>query len=256
MSDQDMFNQENKEQEVTPEQKETPSSSTDDIFADKLKKIVNERGEPKYKDVDTALEALNASQQFIETLKQEKSQADQELEQAKAKLEQMGNIDDFVKRVSPNAKAKEEEPTSPTTNSLSEERVQALLQEQFDRREQESRKASNLSEVTKKLSEVHGDKAAAFLKTKAEELGTTIEGLKELSSTNPKMALALLGSPASNKPKPSQPSSVNLPLNTDGDNVRPQFEKGTTRGGLTSKEMTERWKQSAAFTNKRIGLDN
>lgn len=254
MSDNDMFEE---EKNVTkPEQVETPPAPPSDPFADKLQAITNENGEPKYKDVETALEALKASQQFIETLKTEKSQTSAELEQARAELEKMGNIDDFVNRIKPDAKTQEKVETPPKTHSLSEEEITELLQKQLDQRDQQSQQARNLEEVTRKLSEMHGDKSAEYIKQRAKELGTTAAELKNLSMANPNMALALLGTPGKTVPKPSQPSTLNLPPNTNEDNPRPKWDRGAARGGLTSAELAERWRQSKDFTNKRIGLEN
>ena len=53
-----------------------PTPSSNDQLANLLTGIKNERGEPKYKDVQTALEALRHSQEYIPTLKQEKEAND------------------------------------------------------------------------------------------------------------------------------------------------------------------------------------
>lgn len=253
MSDNDMFNEEPTNK---PDTEETPPTPPSDPFADKLQAITNENGEPKYKDVETALEALKASQQFIETLKAEKSQTSEELEQARKELERVGNIEDFVNRIKPEAETKAKVETPPTTHSLSEEEITELLKKQLDQREQQSQQARNLEEVTRKLSEVHGDKSAEHIKQRAKELGTTAAELKTLSMSNPNMALALLGTPGKTVPKPSQPSTLNLPPNTNEANPAPKWDRGAARGGLTSAELADRWRQSRDYTNKRIGLEN
>lgn len=257
MSDNDMFNQNS-----TPNTPATPEPGQDNLFDDKLKSIVNDQGQPKYADVDTALDALAASQKFIEKLKAEKAAeeaARQAIEDEKNKLEsdleKMGSIDDFVKKLNPNAKPNEPAVTPPVNNGLSEEKVAELLQKQLEQRDVQSQQERNLTEVTNKLSEMYGDKSAEHIKQKAQELGTTTKGLKDLSMSNPTMALALLGTPAKSAPKPSQPSTLNLTAKPNEDPTKPKWDKSATRGGFTSKEMAERWKESSAYTNKRLGLE-
>lgn len=251
MSDNDMFQETTNTEQ--PKQTETPSSTSTDPFADKLSVIKNEQGQPKYKDVDTALEALAASQQFIEQLKAEKAEEKRLREEREAELVKMGGIDEFVKKLNPSTQTENKVETPQTSTGLSEEKVAELLEQKLAAREQESRGMTNLQEVTSKLSEVHGDKSSAFIQQRAKELGTTVTELKQLAMTNPRMALAALGEGKTSTPTPTQ-TSMNLPFKPSEENKPPQFERGTTRGGLTSKEVAERFAQSKAYTNKRLGV--
>ena len=101
MSDQTIFGD---KQEETPA---TPGNTQTDPFADKLQEIRNENGEPKYKDVETALSALKASQDYIKQLKGENQSWEEKYQSVKEELEKMGSIDDFVNRITP----KQEEST-------------------------------------------------------------------------------------------------------------------------------------------------
>jgi len=253
MSDSDIFQQQPPESTEPPVA--TPPTAQTDPFADKLSSIKNEQGLPKYKDVPTALEALAASQQFIETLKQEKAQTSLELETARSELSKLGNIDDFVKKISPPAQAQEPSATPQVSTGLSEERVLTLLQQQIEQRDLQSQQNINLAEVTKTLSGVYGEKSSAVIQQKAKELGTTVEALKELSKDNPRMALALLGETPKPPNAPSQ-TSVNMPHTPQESNPIPVFQKGATRGGFTSKELQSMFNQSKAYTNKRIGVED
>lgn len=250
MSDQDMFNTTPKETtpEVTPPAQPNP-------FDDKLKAITNEDGEPKYKDVDTALEALKASQQFIEQLKAEKAEETRKNEEARAELERLGNIESFVERVTKNAKPAEVVETPPTNSGLSEAEIAELVQKQLQQRDTQSQQEKNLEQVVKHLSETHGDKAPEFLKQRATELGTTVDQLKELSRSNPKLAMAAFGSVAKAPSTAPSQSSFTLSPKPSEDNPAPKWEKGATSGGLTDRELAERFRQSKEYTNKRIGLE-
>ena len=251
MSDNDMFNEQPQQEQPKVE---TPPTANSDPFADKLSAIKNEQGEPKYKDTETALEALSASQQFIERLKAEKAEEQRLRVELETKLTKLGSIDDFVKKLNPNTQTNERVETPQNSAGLSEEKVAELLQKHLAQRDQESQQTKNLSEVTQKLSELYGDKSAALIQQRAKELGTTAAGLRDLAKSNPKMALALLSTPSkAPAPAPSQ-TSMNLPYTPREDNPMPRFEKGTTRGGLSNAELAERFKQSKSYTNKRIGV--
>ena len=254
MSDQDIFNSETKQ----PNPAETPPVTPSDPFVDKLMAIKNENGEPKYKSVEAALEALQASQQFIETLKTEKQGVLTELEKAKAELAKMGNIEDFVQRISPQQKTAEPEPkpTSQGNPGLSEVEISRLLETAIEKREREAAAVNNLQTVIGEVSKLHGDKAAVVIAQRAKELQTTTEALRELAKTNPTMALSLLNvKPSSPAGKPSQSTTI-PPHNPTNENQPPVFEKSAARGGLSNKELVERWRQVKDFTYKQLNVEN
>lgn len=253
MSDQTMFDETNNQPNTGD-----PSSTQADPFADKLSVIKNENGEPKYKDVETALDALSASQQFIEQLKAEKAEVEQANEEAKRKLAEMGSIESFVEKISPKtATPPNPEATTKETQGLSEEKVAELLEQRLTERERKQAEESNLSSVVSKLSELYGDKAGEVIKTKAKEMNTTAAELRNLAAKNPTMALNLLGTHTPTQaPKPSQ-STTTPPLTPPDDNARPTIEKGKgiSRGGRSNKDLVELMRQSKQYTNKRLGLE-
>ena len=70
MSDSSLFNA-----PVEPTQETTdPSSASIDAFAHQLFAIKNERGEPKYTSLSTALDALKHSQEYIPQLQTQNDQ--------------------------------------------------------------------------------------------------------------------------------------------------------------------------------------
>lgn len=251
MADQDVFG------EDQTQNSGDPASSQTDPFADKLGAIKNEKGEPKYKDIETALDALAASQQFIETLKAEKAEEQRKAQEAAAELAKMGSIDDFVKRISPDATPSTPAKTPEGGEGLSEEKVAQLLEDRLQRQAQETQRQSNLSAVVDSLSKVHGDstKVAEHIQAKAKELDTTPAALKEMAMSNPTLALNVLGGEVKSAPKPSQSTTI-PPVSPTDDNPPPNFEKGIARGGFTSKELVEMFRESKKYTNKRLGLES
>lgn len=255
MSDQDIFDgAKPQDNNTNPDPAKTSPTPQSDPFVDKLMEIKNENGEPKYKTVESALEALKASQQFIETLKTEKQSTLTELEKAKAELAKMGNIDDFVKRISPNAEPEPTKPTSEKSQSLSEEEITRLLESALSKRESESRAKQNLDSVIGEVSKAHGDKAASVIAQRAKELQTTPEALRELAKTNPTMALTLLNVKAQAPVQPSRSTTI-PPLQSTDDNPAPVFEKSAARGGLSNRELVNRWRQVKDYTYKNLNVE-
>lgn len=247
MSDQDIFSQPNSNPVATP-----PVVSADP-FADLLSSIRNENGEPKYKDVQTALQALQASQQFISTLKTEKQSIEQENAQLKKSLEEIGSVDDLIKRLNPSApQTPAPTPASPTV--VSEEVIVQKVEDILSQREKERLQRSNLEAVVGAVTKQFGEQSAAHITKRAAELGTTTDALKALAANSPAMALELLLGKSKQVVNPSL--SQNVPPHTvPADNEYPKYERGVARGGMTNKELVDRWKQSVNYTNKRIGLE-
>ena len=242
-------------EQKAPETKteEDPSVAQADPFADKLKTITNEQGQPKYDSTDKALEALDASQQFIETLKKEKQAQSDELAQARAEIAKLGSIESFVEKLNPTMKTEEPQATT-EVSGLSEEAVNKLLQAQLNQRDEQSQQDSNLAKVIKGLTNEHGDKASEFIRQRAKELDTTPEKLKQLAKSDPALVMQALASDKSSSPSSSQ-SSFNKDYTPKNDNPKPTWEKGAARGGMTDRELAVRWRETQAYTNKRLGLE-
>lgn len=248
MTDQSLFNDNTNTQE-------TPAAPQSDPFADLLQGIRNEQGEQKYRDVKTALEALKNSQQFIEQLKNEKRDVEAREAAARVELEKMGTIDDYVKRLQnkdANADAPKETPKG--GEGLSEARLAQLLDERLTAREMQAVEAANRNAVEAELQKVHGDNAAGFIKQRAKELGMSVNDLETLAKRTPNAALQLLGGTPKPSVAPSQ-GSIIPPREVPNDNPMPKWERGVAHGGLTNKELVERWRVAKDYTYKRIKVE-
>lgn len=257
MSDQDdIFGNEPKPNQTNPGDPGTPPS---DPFADKLAGIKNENGEQKYKDLNTALEALSASQQFIPQLQNENAELKKQMEEMDAKLKQMGNIEDFVNRVSPNQPATPPaEPATPVQpQGLGEEEIAKLLDQRLDQRNQTQREQENYATVVGKLTESYGDKAGEVIRQRAKELNTTPEALRDIAKSNPTMAMNLLGGVELVKSPAPSPSETNSPFPKPVEKeLTIEKGKGIAHGGYTDKQLTDFFRKSAEITNKRLGVES
>lgn len=240
------------EQQEIPE---TPDTTQPDPFADQLKRILNENGEQKYKDVETALKALDTSQQFIRQLTEEKRQLEANFNQAKSDLEKMGTIDDYVKRLQPDRTAEAPKETPKGNEGLSVSDLDKLLEQRLNEREVNSVRTANLKQVEDQIAKTHGDGTVEFIKQRSMELSMSPTELKELAMKSPSAALALLGVETKKPTVPTQ-SSVIPPRQAPDDNPVPQWERSAVHGGMTNTELVNRWNQAKAFTHKRLNVES
>lgn len=248
MSDQDIFNTQNDSQE-TPETSQTP-----DPIMTKLLQIRNENGDPKYKTVEAALDALAASQQFIPTLLSEKQQMQTQLENATKKLQELGTVDDLLKRMGSQPSKSGEESKTTDSTPMTEETLTKIVQKVLDTRDVDHKRDQNLKTVIDAVVKTYGDQAGSHIQKRATEMGVTPDHLRDLAKTTPSMALELLLPKQKSVVAPSQ-SSIIPPTQIPDGNEYPTYERGAARGGLSNKELGERWRKSAAYTNKRLGVE-
>lgn len=228
MTDQSLFVDNQESPQATPEQQSNPSS-TENPFADQLGSIRNEKGEPKYQDVNTALEALKHSQDYIPKLSQEKQQLEEQLNELRAKLEAKEKIQDVLKQTP----QEPEEPPAPT--GLREDDIEKLLEAKLAQRESANRAQSNASRVNQELLSRFGANAQAEVQKKASELGLTASELGDMAQSKPEVVLALFGGGGNARPTVS---GNRLP------NQTPQHEElrapsKSLLAGASSKEQSD-----------------
>lgn len=258
MSDQgNMFSEQdddpNAQQQQQQQNSGDPAPSSDNPFTDKLKDIKNENGEPKYKDVGSALEALAHSQQFIETLKTEKQQLEEQYTQSQAELEKRQSVEDVVKSLT-TPQTKNDDPADPPQSpSLDEEKVRNLINDTLQSQNRQQREETNLSSVIRDLTEKYGEQAKEVIRTRAKELNTTPTELEKLARQNPSMALGLLGGANVNSNAPST-SSVTPPHKQDNKLEMPKPERSLMRGA-SNDELVDAWRQVQDYTYKKYNVE-
>jgi hypothetical protein len=239
---------------VAPQPTPAPSQSVDP-FADQLSMITNTDGNPKYDSVEKALSALNTSQQHIANLEAEALANKQLLEKLKADVEKMGTVDDVVSRL---AAQQNQYPTDaqggpPSVAGLDEQAVLGLITNVMTQNEQETALKSNLNKVNLTLNEKYGEKVAEVVASKARELGTTPQDLKELSKKQPEMVLALFNTSGSKSVSPTT-NSYNIPAYTQGQPELQRPEKSLL-AGATSKEQKDYLKKVRDSVYRKHGIE-
>jgi archaellum component FlaC len=179
-------------EEQTQENKST--SQVDDTnvtnqFDDLLNGIKNDSGERKYNSVESALEALKHSQEYIPTLKDEKNTMSQELETLRSQQSKLDDLTSIVEKLT----APKEELSNQTQDSLGEQDVAKLIQSVLNQNKAESTRETNTKSVTDALTGKFGTEADKEFYGKAAELGMTKEAFNDLAATSPKAVLSFFG---------------------------------------------------------------
>ncbi len=171
------------------------SNVSSDPFADKLKEIVNEQGQPKYKDTNAALEALKASQDHIKRLEAEKQAEKAIVDAAAAEKVRADALEEIVKRMTSNSPQTPKQVETPTNAGTSEEATIKLLEKVLTARDNDAEAKRNSSNVQNALLAKFGDmdKTKVQVAAKAKELGMTPQELGTLSSKNPQLVLTVFG---------------------------------------------------------------
>lgn len=237
----------------------TNSQTNTNLFEDKLKEIVNENGEPKYKDVNTAIDALKASQEHIRRLEQEAADRVKALEELSAKAAKAETLEEIVARLTSNPSNDKPAPKTPETPVLSEDKIAELVANQLAKREQITQAQKNVNDVTTALTAKFGDvdKTKAAVAARAAELGMTAEKLGILSSSDPKLVLSLFGlaNTPSSTPNPA-PTSNYTSSNPQNNNELKRPDKSLLSGpGATDKNRQEFMKRIRDEVYKKYNVE-
>jgi uncharacterized protein involved in exopolysaccharide biosynthesis len=160
--------------------KEEPK--TDDGNQSYVETLVKERGE-QWKDPEVMAKGkLEADKHIAELNKQ--------LEELKAQSESGKKIEDLLAKMEEATKSKTTS-ESDTKTSVSEDDIQSLVEQTLTKKQQEERYKSNLAQVDSQLAEAFGDEASTVVQKKAQELGMSMDKLKEIAAESPNAFLAL-----------------------------------------------------------------
>ena len=242
--------QESQQTTQPPQEPQQPDTQSGSVFADQLASIKNESGEPKYRDVQTALDALKHSQDYIPQLKADNERLQRELEEAKNNAKRMEELEQTIDRLTASQGTQEEAPQG--AQGLTPEQIQELLDKRLAERETQAQVQKNLEQVETTLRTQYGDKAAEVVTQKANEYGMTPAELQKWAEKSPQAVLALFNakpSTSGGKTKPS--SSVNIPPTTPSNEVEvPKLDRFAS-----TKEKTDHMAAIKKRVYQRLGVD-
>ncbi len=248
----DIFNEEQKP--TTQEAPVVPNASSADIFANQLLSIKNERGEPKYGSIETALDALKHSQEYIPQIKSEAERWKAEAERLQAELTQRASIEDTIAKFTTQRTPEAPSTTTEAPKALDETAVEAMLQRALTAREQKQLAEQNLSAVSAQLTQKYGEKAKEVLASKATELGMSLDSVKQLASSSPTAVLAWFNTSSPASSGAPVRSTVTLP-SAPRDETVTHPGKSLLRGAST-KDQAEFMKKIREEVFRKHGIDS
>lgn len=226
------------------------SQSNDNLFADQLNDIKNDKGEPKYTDVNSALTALQHSQQHISNLESEASQSKEELDQLRQELTKRKSVEDIVKDLT-QSDPDDKKVDLPNVSGLDEAKVLDLVNQALGDQSRQTRAEQNLNLVANKLSESYGDKAKQVIAQVATDTGTTPQGLQELAKASPDLVLRLFDKVEIRSPtNPSQSSTISQ-TSAPEDNEAPKPDRKILTEGVTNQEAVDFWRKTREHVHKK-----
>jgi hypothetical protein len=160
----------------------------DNEIATLLLAIKNERGEPKYKNVNEALKALQHSQQFIPDLKQTQAELQAKLDEANARAARVEQLEQVVNELTQRTQT-----TQSTPAGLSEEQIANLVNRTMSDAQRKALEKTNVEQVVQKMQGQFGDQAEKIFYDKAKELNMTVAEFNALAARTPVAVLKLVG---------------------------------------------------------------
>jgi hypothetical protein len=196
---------------------------------DSVKDLIGEG--KKYTSVEAALAALPHAQSHIQRIEEENKQLREKAGTAVSTEEVLQSVRELLAA----------ERSATPGKVVDEATIAGVIDRTLTAREEAANQQRNKEAVMTAMRNKYGDKAEEMYKSRAAELGMSVEYLNSLSRTSATAALELLGV------KPTASPSVNPSkgsLNTEAfrtQNIPPQ-RKNIMTGGATTKDMLEAWR--------------
>ncbi len=235
MADQSIF------EPGTPSDPSTQQPPSNTGVQNLLASIVNERGEQKYKTIEDALVGLSHAQSFIQTLRTEKQQVEQQVNELRPVADKVSELEKVVLQLSQN---KPSEPTTPS--GMTEDAVASLVEQTLTKQQQQRVAKDNLQKVAEVVKKNFGDKAEEAFYGKAAELGFSKEDINALAARSPQAALKLIGVNESVQSSVFSPTttSVNTSSLAPQENTFISRNKVRLEVGATAQELMQETAQA------------
>ena len=163
-----------------------------------VQKLVEAKGE-NWKDPEVLAKGKLEADGYIKTLEEQLAQMREDMNKQDYQaqiLEQLQNKaaeTTTANPATPNDNGSTE--TQDTTASLSENDLESLVEKTLVKREQDAVIKQNLSQVDQELVNSFGTEATAKVQEKAQELGMSIERLRDIAAESPTAFFSLIGQP-------------------------------------------------------------
>lgn len=189
-----------------------------------LQKLVEAKGE-NWKDPEVLAKGKLEADGYIKTLEEQLAQMREDMKKQEYQaqiLEQLQNKateSTAVKNGVPNNNGNVDGQN--TTAPINEEDLKSLVEKTLTQREQQSLVKQNLAQVDKALEESFGTEALTVVQKKAQELGMSLERMKDIAAESPNAFFALIGE----KPKQALNPMIQGSVRTEGVNMQASTER-------------------------------
>jgi hypothetical protein len=205
------------EQSSEAQGQETPSQES------YLQKLVETKGE-NWKDPEVLAKGKLEADGYIKNLEDQLGQMREDLKKQEYQaqiLDQLQNKATESTAVKPEVSNNNGSTTEGNTNpTLSEEDLKSLVEQTLNQREIDSTVSNNLKLVDEELEKSYGTEAQAKIQEKAQELGMSMERIKEIAAESPNAFFALIG-----EPKKTFSPMVQGSVRTEGVNMQASAER-------------------------------
>ena len=205
------------EQTTEQTQQETPPQESE------VQKLVEAKGE-NWKDPEVLAKGKLEADGYIKTLEDQLAQMREDMKKQDYQaqiLEQLQNKATESTAVKPEVSNNNGSTTEGNTNpTLSEEDLKSLVEQTLNQREIDSTVSNNLKLVDEELEKSYGTEAQAKIQEKAQELGMSMERIKEIAAESPNAFFALIG-----EPKKTFSPMVQGSVRTEGVNMQASAER-------------------------------
>lgn len=205
----------------TEQQTEKQGENQEQTTGSWIKKLVDERGE-KWSDPEVIAKGKYEADKYISDLERQLAEAREDISKqdyAKTLLETLQG----QKAGNTSTQNPEEKTSSAAEQNTTEEAsdIESLVEEAIRKRETQQTVEQNLKQVDQTLQQAYGTEATKVVKEKADELGMSLDRLKEIASESPSAFMRLIGEQEKSK-TPSAPSST---VNTQSNAFNSSSEK-------------------------------
>lgn len=191
-----------------------PKPAEPTALPDELKEMVGEG--KKYRNVEDALRSVPHAQSHISNL-------ERELYELKEDLTKRLSAEEVLKKIQ---EGRKEEDGTPANNSFDPETLKNLVKETYSEMNEEEKSRVNIQAVDSKMKEQYGEKAVDVLKSKANELGVSLQYLQTTAAQSPKAFFNLIGmNTKQENVNQSRQGSVNTDSMSQSSGVQPHTYK-------------------------------
>ena len=243
--------------EQTTEQTQ-PETSPQESY---VQKLVEAKGE-NWKDPEVLAKGKLEADGYIKTLEDQLAQMREDMKKQDYQaqiLEQLQN------KATESTAVNNEVPnnngdinTQNTTAAVDEETLKSLVEQTLTQREKDNTVQQNLSQVDKELESSFGTEAAATVQKKAQELGMSMDRLRDIAAESPSAFFTLIGQPQKTFSPMVQGSvrteGVNMQASTERDWSYYQKLRRENRNLYYSPKVQQQMFQDKARLGEKFGI--